>query len=180
MKHGTNHAFSLALCNQSNRMTHPGAEKEVNGMSLVRLRDRWDVSPWTAISELENQFNQMMNRFGGEFGLAPGKWMPAIDLRETPSEYILEADVPGLTREDIHLEVIDNVVTIRGERKSEQERKGNGYHRVERQYGGFARSIEIPGGFNYDQAAAKFENGVLTVTLPKREEAKPKQIEVKS
>lgn len=149
-------------------------------MSLVRLRDRWDLNPWTAIHELENQFNQIMNRWGGEFGFAPGKWMPAIDLRETSSEYILEADMPGLKREDIHLEVLDNVVTIRGERKSEQEREGNGYHRVERQYGSFSRSIDVPGGFNPDQVTAKFENGVLTVTLPKREEAKPKQIEVKS
>lgn len=151
-------------------------------MTLVR-RAKNDVAPWNALREIEDHFSRF---FGEPFGSmaewpnGAGGWMPAIDVSENENEYIVEADVPGVSKDDISLEVLDNVVSIRGERKSakSEEDKSRGYHRVERSYGSFHRSVQIPGGFKADQVQAKFENGVLRVTLPKPEESKPRTITV--
>jgi HSP20 family protein len=106
--------------------------------------------------------------------------MPDIDLREDENAFVVEADMPGLKKEDIHIEVIDNVLTVRGERKEATENKDKNIHRIERSYGSFQRSIDIPGGFEGDKVEAKFEDGVLRVTLPKRSEQRPKQIKVEA
>ena len=147
-------------------------------MALVRWRNRGELSPWSALRDLEQQFNQV---FGGldDRGSFEGAWTPAIDVSESDEAYTIEADLPGLTKDDIKLVVVDNVVALKGERKREHEAKADGYHRIERRYGAFQRSFEVPGGFDADKVNAKFEDGVLHVTLPKREEAKPKQIELK-
>ena len=88
--------------------------------------------------------------------------------------------MPGIKKEDVHIEVNDDVLTIKGKRKGEHEEKRKDYHRIERQSGSFRRCITIPGGFKSDAVDAKFEDGVLRVTLPKREDAKPRRIEVKT
>jgi HSP20 family protein len=137
------------------------------------------MTPFSALRDLENQFGRMFEDLW-DGGSATGRmWSPPIDLSETEDSYVLEADVPGLNKEDLELVVVDNLVTIKGERKHQSEARREGYHRFERQYGSFQRTFEIPGGFKADAVQAAFENGVLRVTLPKREESKPKQIEVK-
>jgi HSP20 family protein len=146
-------------------------------MTLVK-RERHELTPWTAFRELEDRLNRLFGSWPIEAEALTGTWYPAVDIRETKDAFILEADLPGLKKEDIEVTVVDDVVTIKGERKEEEERKSDGYHRYERVYGAFQRSFRIPGGIEAKGVEAKFENGVLTVTLPKPEEAKPKQIEV--
>lgn len=146
-------------------------------MALVRWKNRGELSPFSALRDLESQFGRLFDEFAE--GGGPRTWSPAIDLTEQDDSYELEADLPGMKKEDIELVVVDNLVTIKGERKSQSEARREGYHRFERQYGGFTRTFEIPGGFKAEGVNASFENGVLRVTLPKREEMKPKQIEVK-
>ena len=148
-------------------------------MSLVRWRDRGDLSPWAPLRDIEGQFNRLFGELARDYDLFDRGWAPAVDVKENEQEYTLEADLPGMKKEEIDITVVDNVVTLKGERKHESETKEKDYHRVERRYGSFERTFEIPGGFDADKIAAHFDNGVLRVTLPKREESKPKQIEVK-
>lgn len=146
-------------------------------MALVRWKNRGELSPFSALRDLESQFGRLFEEFAESGG--PRGWSPAIDLTENEDNYVIEADLPGMKKEDIELVVVDNLVTVKGERKVETTGRRDGYHRFERQYGGFTRTFEIPGGFKTDDVNAHFEDGVLRVTLPKREEMKPRQIEVK-
>jgi HSP20 family protein len=148
-------------------------------MSLVRWKDRGELSPWAPLRDLEGQFNRLFGELARDYDLFERGWTPAVDVKENDQEYTLEADLPGLKKEEIDISVLDNVITLKGERKHETETKEKDYHRVERRYGSFARSFEIPGGFDADKISAHFDSGVLKVTLPKREDTKPKQIEVK-
>ncbi|NUM53249.1 MAG: Hsp20/alpha crystallin family protein [Candidatus Hydrogenedentes bacterium] len=148
-------------------------------MSLVRWRDRGELSPWAPLRDIEGQFNRLFGELARDYDLFDRGWAPAVDVKENEQEYTIEADLPGMKKEEIDITVVDNVVTLKGERKHESETKEKDYHRVERRYGAFERTFEIPGGFDADKIAAHFDNGVLKVTLPKREESKPKQIEVK-
>jgi HSP20 family protein len=148
-------------------------------MALVRWRDRGDLTPWTALREIESQFNRLFGEMSRDYDFFDHGWSPAVDVKEDDQAYHIEADLPGMKKEDVEVTVVDNVVTIKGERKHEEEKKEKGYHRIERRYGTFERSFELPGGFQGDKIEARFDNGVLHMTLPKREEAKPKQIEVK-
>jgi len=147
-------------------------------MALVRWRNRGELSPWSALRDLEEQFNRVFGGTRNDLDWFEGAWAPAVDVSETDDAYAIDVDLPGMKKDDIELVVVDNVVTLKGERKNEHESKSDGYHRFERRYGSFQRSFEIPGGFEADKVKAEFENGVLHVTLPKREEAKPKQITV--
>lgn len=149
-------------------------------MALVRWRNRGELAPWSALTDLEREFNRVLGGAPGFSDLFERDWVPAVDLRGTEDAYVLEADVPGLAKEDIELVAVDNVITLKGERKNEHEVSEDGYHRFERRYGSFQRSFEVPGGFDNDKVTATLEEGVLRVTLPKREEAKRKQIEVKT
>ncbi|MEK7792939.1 MAG: Hsp20/alpha crystallin family protein [Candidatus Hydrogenedentota bacterium] len=150
-------------------------------MSLVRCSNGTELAPWNALRDIENHFNRIFGEGWPEFSsLGKRSWVPAIDLRENENAYVVDADMPGLKKEDIHLEVIDNVLTVRGERKESTEHKDKNVHRVERSYGSFQRSIDIPGGFEGDKVEAKFEDGVLRVTLPKRAELRPRQIKVEA
>lgn len=137
--------------------------------------------PWSALYNIDEYINQMLGEFGG--GLTEPverEWRLAVDLSETDEAYIIEADMPGVSKDDVKIELLDDVVTITGERKSEKSESDEkrGYHRVERGYGGFARTFQIPDGFKADEVSATFENGVLRVTLPKPETAKPRLVSV--
>lgn len=145
-------------------------------MALVRWRERGDLNPWSALRDLESQFSRMFNDLGRDL---EGGWAPATDLSETEDAYTLHVDVPGMKKEDIDIAVIENLVTIKGERKHEKRTDDEGYHRYERHYGSFQRTVEIPGGFEPDKVDAHYEDGVLTITLPKREEMKPRRIDLK-
>jgi HSP20 family protein len=105
-------------------------------------------------------------------------WAPAVDIYETENELVLKADLPDVELKDLDVHVENQTLTIAGERKFERKDAGKGYHRVERSYGNFARSFAVPNTFDTDKINAGFKNGVLTVTLPKKEAAKPRQIKV--
>ena len=130
----------------------------------------------------QNRFNRMF-----DFPFAPfaeetfplTNWVPACDIYETDKEIVLKAEVPGLKKEDVFVSIENNLLTIRGERKFEGEVKREDYHRVERSYGEFLRSFTLPAFIDANKILAEFKDGLLWVFLPKREEAKPKQIEVK-
>ena len=150
-------------------------------MWLVPQRTRRStLAPWSPFSVFDGEIERWFENATRDFGGARSDWAPAMDVTETEEAYLVEADVPGIKKEDIKIEVLDNVLTIKGERKTEDEKEGKGYHRVERHYGSFHRTIEVPGGFVEDKITAAFKDGVLKVTLPKREEAKAKLIEVKA
>jgi HSP20 family protein len=102
-----------------------------------------------------------------------------VDVRETETEVVVEAEVPGLKADELDVSVSNGTLTIRGERKSEREEKEGDYHMTERSHGSFSRVVSLPAAVKADGAAAKHENGIVTITLPKTEHAKPKKIEVK-
>jgi len=143
-------------------------------MALVR----WD--PARELDTLQSDVNRLFDGFFGrrESPTAGRRWIPAMDLVETDDHLVLRADLPGLDREDIEIEVKDNVLTVAGERKGEHEEKGEGFHRVERSFGRFSRSLDLPQGIDAGEVDAQFDRGVLEVRIPKPEERKPTRIEI--
>lgn len=109
----------------------------------------------------------------------PSGFVPAVDISEKDDEYVLEAELPGMKKEDIHIDLKDGILTISGDRKYEREETRDNYNRVERCYGSFSRSFTLPDHVKVDRIDAAYKDGILTVTLPKGEEAKPKHIDVK-
>jgi HSP20 family protein len=107
------------------------------------------------------------------------KWAPAVDIKEKDGKYLLKADLPGIDKKDIHVELKDGCLTLKGERKSEHEDKNDNYHRVERTYGSFQRSFKVPEGLTEKDIKAKYKDGTLELTIPVPEVKKPKAIEVK-
>lgn len=105
-------------------------------------------------------------------------WSPAVDILETEDTLTLKADLPDIKTEDIDVRVENDTLTLRGSRKFEKDEKAKGYHRIERSYGDFVRSFALPPTVEADKVAADYKNGVLTVTLPKKEAAKPRQVKV--
>jgi len=105
-------------------------------------------------------------------------WSPAVDIFETENELVLKADLPDVEQKSIDVRVENHTLTLEGERKFEKEESGKSYHRIERSYGHFTRSFSVPQTFDTDNITAQYRNGVLTVTLPKREAAKPKQVKI--
>lgn len=121
-------------------------------------------------------FQDTMNRLFAEPNARP--WVPAVDIQETENELILKADVPDVEMKDIDVRMENGTLTIRGERKFENEKKEGSWHRVERSYGSFERAFALPDTLNFEAVKADYKNGVLTITLPKKEVAKPRQIKV--
>ena len=106
-------------------------------------------------------------------------WLPAMDIRESKDAYTVTAELPGLTKKDVEITVEDNVLTISGERQLEAEGENENYHRIERSYGSFKRSFTLPIQVIQDKVDARYQNGILTISLPKAEEAKQRKIEIK-
>jgi len=109
---------------------------------------------------------------------AARRWIPAIDLVETESDFVLRADLPGLSEEDVNIELEDNVLTVSGERKSEHEEHKNGYRRIERSSGSFRRTLTLPEGVDAESIKATFNRGVLEVQVPKPEQRKPHKVQI--
>jgi HSP20 family protein len=141
-------------------------------MALVR----WD--PSRDVDTLQSEVNRIFDTFFGGNDVRTRRWVPAMDLVETDDHLVLRADLPGLKREDVEIEVKDGVLTVAGERKAEQERRSEGYYRVERAFGTFSRSLTLPKGIDPQQVAAEFEDGVLEVRIPKPEETKPVRVAI--
>ncbi len=129
---------------------------------------------------MDRLFNESFLRPWGDWGLTRGAVQPIpIDMYETEKDVVVKASLPGMKPEDLQISVTGDVLTIQGELKSEQEVKRENYHLQEHRYGSFSRSVQLPADVNTDHADASFENGVLTLTLPKAEAAQAKQIRVK-
>jgi HSP20 family protein len=105
-------------------------------------------------------------------------WSPAVDIYETENELVLKADVPDIDQKDIEVRVENQTLTVSGERKFEQDQNAKGYHRIERNYGRFVRSFAVPHTVDTEKVQAEYKNGVLSITLPKKEAAKPRQVKV--
>jgi HSP20 family protein len=141
---------------------------------------------WEPARELQS-IQQEMNRLFGSFFDTPAtpgnggglrRWIPAMDLVEESDHYVLHADLPGLSDQDVNIELEDNVLTISGERKSEHEQRKEGFHRVERASGRFSRSLTLPEGIDPDSVKANFDKGVLEVRIPKPEQRKPRRVAI--
>ena len=144
-------------------------------MALVR----WE--PAREVDTLQGEVNQLFDNFFG--GVANGRarrWVPAMDLVETEDALVLHADLPGLDRDDVTIEIKDGVLNVSGERKSEHTEDADGYYRVERGFGSFSRSLTLPKGVDADRVTAEFDKGVLEVSIPKPEERVPHRVEIGS
>jgi HSP20 family protein len=108
-----------------------------------------------------------------------GEWMPAVDVSETKDSLIVKAEIPGMESKDIDISLSGDLLTIKGEKKQKTEEKKENYHRIETHYGAFSRTIRVPVPVNSEKIKASYDNGVLKITLPKKEEVKAKQIEIK-
>ena len=128
--------------------------------------------------EMTRLFSGVVPASYGREEMTHGAWAPSVDIYEDKDRLILEAELPGMNREDFEISVENNVITLSGERKLEKKTEGDNYHRVERSYGTFTRSFTLPQTVTADGATADFENGVLKVSLPKREETKARKIEI--
>jgi len=152
-------------------------------------------SPFTFMRRFSEEMDRLFEDFGfGRGWLAPefergpelgtlagSAWAPQVEVRERDNKLIIRADLPGMTKDDINVDIGDNAIAIRGERKNEREEDEPGYYRSERTYGSFYRRISLPRGAKPEEASADFRNGVLEITLPTSQtaEEKPRQIEVK-
>lgn len=125
-----------------------------------------------------NNFDNFFNSFFDESKIAERNWSPSTDVVEDENNYELHFELPGLNKEDVSIKVEKNVLFVSGERKNESEEKTKNYHRIERSYGKFSRSFKLPENTKQDDINAEFKNGVLTVTVPKAEEEKPKAIDI--
>ena len=149
-------------------------------MALIR----WE--PVRELNTIQNEMNRLFNTFFDAPGTTQGasgggtlrRWIPAMDLLETQEEFVLRADLPGLSDGDVNIELEDNVLTVSGERKSEHEERKEGYYRVERASGSFSRSLTLPEGVDPQRIKASFDRGVLEVRIPKPEERKPRKVAI--
>ncbi|MBA3806722.1 MAG: Hsp20/alpha crystallin family protein [Acidobacteria bacterium] len=138
--------------------------------------------PFRDLKTLQDEVNRLFSTnfslaFGDE-GIARGAWTPSVDIFENKDEIVLEAELPGMNREDFELTIENNVLTLRGERRFEKRDEADNYHRVERSYGGFSRSFTLPQTVSAESASAEYKNGVLRVVLRKREEIKARRIKI--
>ncbi len=146
----------------------------------------WELAPWRPFRELERMRREMDRIWDSFFERRPARveeaaaeWLPMLDVSETKNDYVVKAELPGIDPKDIDISLMDDVLTIKGEKKQEKEEKEENYHVIERCYGSFSRSVRLPGQVQSDKINATFKNGVLKVTLPKTEEAKKKEIKIK-
>ena len=140
---------------------------------------RWE--PFRELSSLQSEMNRLFNAAFENQGNGPStarRWTPAMDLLETEDEFVLRADLPGLSESDVSIELEDNVLTLSGERRTEHEENQEGFYRVERASGSFQRSLTLPKGVDPEAVTAGFDRGVLEVRIPKPEERKPRKIAI--
>lgn len=138
----------------------------------------WD--PFHNLSTLQEQVNRLFDsKFSHSGGTATlTAWVPSVDVYETENELVIKADLPEIAEKDLDVRVENNMLTVRGERKLEQKVKEDNYLRMERSYGAFSRSFSLPNTVDTQAVKAEYKNGVLSVTLPKRAESKPKQVKI--
>jgi HSP20 family protein len=152
-------------------------------MALIK----WN--PSRELLDMEREFNRMFRNLTNRFGFGNGDdidreyentvWSPLSDIFEDKDNYLLTMDLPGIRKEDVKISYVDGQLNISGERKQEKESKNGTYHRVERNYGKYFRTVALPKKIKEDKIDAEFKDGQLTITVPKADEAKPKEIDIK-
>src|ERR1035438_5411174 len=156
--------------------TRTRSAQEDRTMALVKY------NPLRELRGMQEQMNRLLNiswnhDLAGE-DIKEGLWQPAVDIFETEDSIVIKAELPDVDQKDIEVRIEDNTLTLKGERKHGSEVKKENYHRIERYFGTFQRSFSLPANIQQDNVSATCERGVLTITLPKREETRPKQIKV--
>ena len=147
-------------------------------MALIR----WE--PVAELNTIQNEMNRLFNTFfdpaapTGRGSGATRRWLPPMDLVETPDHYVLRADLPGLADGDVNIQLEDNVLTVSGERAPKHEDEQEGYYRLERAFGAFSRSLTLPDGVDPEGVQAHFDRGVLEIRIPKPEQKKPKTVQI--
>jgi len=147
-------------------------------MAIVRFQ------PFRDLMATQREFDRFFREvFPSAFGEPEGElstrpWAPAVDILENDNNIVVKAELPGVDPKDVEVRVEDNTLYLKGERKFEKETKEENYHRIERSYGSFARSFALPNSIDADKVAAEYKDGLLTLTLPKHEAAKPKTIRI--
>ncbi len=147
----------------------------------MRTLVRWD--PSAEVDSLQSEVNRLFNGFfgadrTGSRAFGDRRWIPPMDVRENEDDISLTVDLPGLSRDDVSIEIKDGVLTVAGERRAEREREDGGYHRIERSYGSFSRSVGLPDGVAEEDVSASFDNGVLDVRIPKPAEREPHRVAI--
>lgn len=147
-------------------------------------RELIEWRPFREVSRLRREMDRLWDDFfgPGRLGLRPleAEWAPAVDVAETADKVVVKAEVPGMEPKDIDITLAGEILSIKGEKKSEREEKKENYHLEERSYGSFSRSLRLPAAVDAEKIEAKYDKGVLTVTCPRKEEVKPKAIEIKT
>jgi len=156
--------------------------KTLEKWNPFRVAHSWD--PFREMEELQSRLPSLFGRRlptpdGREEAFGLTEWMPPVDISEDDKEYILKAELPGMSKEDVKVTVENGVLSMTGERKAEKEAQDKRYHRIERSYGSFIRSFTLPEGTVTDKISAEFKDGVLKLHLPKDEKAKSKTVDVK-
>ena len=155
-------------------------------MALIRWQPRGTLSAWSPMSEMEEMRNEMSRMFGFPFGRGDADgffgslWSPAVDIVQEGDHFLVRADLPGMKKDEIEITLNGDTLTISGEKKRESEAKDDGYYRSERYYGKFSRSLVRPSTVDANKIEASYKDGVLSLTIPKSEEARPKQIKIQS
>lgn len=152
-------------------------------MALIRF------NPVQELLNVEREFNRLFNLFDNRYGLPRGEqsndelenavWSPTADIYENPDSFQLKLDLPGIKKEEVKISYLDGILKVSGERIQEKDEENGTYHRVERVYGKFYRSFTLPKEIKTDAIGAEFSNGQLKITIPKAEQAKPKELEIK-
>ena len=141
---------------------------------------RWE--PLRELNSLQSEMNRLFNSAfdtpSGSSGPALRRWVPAMDLVESGDQFVLRADLPGMSEEDIEIELEEGTLTVSGERRAEHEESQEGFHRVERSFGAFSRTLTLPKGVDADAVSASFERGVLEIRIPKPKARKPRRISI--
>lgn len=164
-----------SLPENEGRAGHPQHPKQGgNAMNLV-VRDPF----WKEFSTLSGRLNRLLDTPREDNNDFLGSWSPVVDIFDKGGEVVIHAELPGIKKEDIEVRVENNVLTLRGKKERMEEVKEEGYFRAERTYGSFSRSFSLPSTVEVGKIAADYKDGILTLRLPKAEEAKPRQIEVK-
>ncbi|UCD56292.1 MAG: Hsp20/alpha crystallin family protein [Candidatus Hydrogenedentota bacterium] len=152
-------------------------------MALIRWKPRAELGPFRDLMAIQDEINRLFDITMGRrpferTGLFEGEWAPAVDVYEDEHKVVVKAELPGMTDKDIEVNILGDTLTIKGEKKKEEEKKEKSHYRLERSYGTFQRSIALPTSVKSEEAKASFRNGVLEIEMLKKEEAKPKQIKV--
>ena len=144
--------------------------------------DIMEWKPFKEVTKLRSEMDRLWDDYfgSGRRAFKSESWVPSVDVSETEDKIMVKAEIPGMDSKDIDISLSGDILIIKGEKKSEREETKENYHLVERSYGTFARSLRLPVGVEADKIEASYKQGVLTVTCPKKEEVKPKPIEIKA